>query len=518
MGIVIKGGFVFDPSQKIDGERMDIFIEEKIVEECKGKVINAKNFIVMPAGVDIHSHIAGSLENIARTFSPEYRGRKDPIKPIPEICNSYLKLGYTFINEPAVHMIKALHTVEEFKEIHSIDKSMLLLLGNDPYVIKLIENKEYALLETVIRFLLNFSGAYGVKAVNPGGVEAWKSGIFIDSIHDTVPGYDISPFEIIKGVERASSKLPHPLHLHMNNIGLPGNYETTLETLKSLKKAHISHIQFHSYGGDSWKNICSESYEIVKVLNRKKGITFDTGNVLFGNTITLTADSPWEYHLSKISKRKWINCDVEFSSGGGAVPYNYRRKSFVNSLQWSIGLELVLLSKKLDNISLTTDSPKCAPFLRYPEIIALLMSRDYRRSEIERLNKRYIKRALLEDMDRELSIYEISKITRYNPARAMGISKKGSLAVGCDGDVAIYEIKGEKPNDIIRGFSKVKYLIKGGEVVVKDGEIVSEGSSKLYRLHIEINEEDVKELKNGIENRYTISLENMKVAGGYAHG
>ena len=36
--------------------------------------------------------------------------------------------------------------------------------------------------------------------------------------------------------------LPHPLHLHCNNLGAPGNFTTTLETMKHLEgnRAHLA--------------------------------------------------------------------------------------------------------------------------------------------------------------------------------------------------------------------------------------------------------------------------------------
>ena len=44
--------------------------------------------------------------------------------------------------------------------------------------------------------------------------------------------------------------LPHPVHIHCNNLGHSGNYATTLDTMEIAAghRAHITHIQFHSYG------------------------------------------------------------------------------------------------------------------------------------------------------------------------------------------------------------------------------------------------------------------------------
>ncbi|MFQ6074474.1 MAG: amidohydrolase family protein, partial [Candidatus Bathyarchaeia archaeon] len=73
--LLIKNGFVYDPINKIDGEIMDIAMKDgKIVEKVEGnsvKVVDASGMIVMPGGVDIHSHIAGAKVNAGRMLRPE---------------------------------------------------------------------------------------------------------------------------------------------------------------------------------------------------------------------------------------------------------------------------------------------------------------------------------------------------------------------------------------------------------------------------------------------------------------
>lgn len=56
--IAIKNGFVYDPANRIDGERMDIFVRDgKIVEKVTGdfEQIDVSGMIVMAGGVDIHN-------------------------------------------------------------------------------------------------------------------------------------------------------------------------------------------------------------------------------------------------------------------------------------------------------------------------------------------------------------------------------------------------------------------------------------------------------------------------------
>ncbi len=57
--IVVRNGFVFDPANGIDGDRMDVFVRDgRIVEkvdEDTAKKIDALGMLVMAGGVDIHN-------------------------------------------------------------------------------------------------------------------------------------------------------------------------------------------------------------------------------------------------------------------------------------------------------------------------------------------------------------------------------------------------------------------------------------------------------------------------------
>ncbi|MBD3342523.1 MAG: amidohydrolase family protein, partial [Candidatus Lokiarchaeota archaeon] len=72
--LIIKNGTVYDPINGIEGEKKEIHIKNGlIVDKVNGdaKVINASGMVVMPGGVDIHSHIAGAKVNAGRAFRPD---------------------------------------------------------------------------------------------------------------------------------------------------------------------------------------------------------------------------------------------------------------------------------------------------------------------------------------------------------------------------------------------------------------------------------------------------------------
>ncbi|MEA3254807.1 MAG: formylmethanofuran dehydrogenase subunit A [Candidatus Altiarchaeota archaeon] len=527
--IIIKNGTVYDPVNNISGEKKDIFISKgKIVEEFKGKnarIIDASGKVVMPSGVDIHSHFAGGKVNMGRLFRPE-----DSIKRVFTAAGGlrsgsgfsvpstfitgylYAKMGYTFANEPAVPPLKARHTHEEFNDTPILDKTSLLLLGNNQQLIEYIAKGETDKCSSWVAWMLSMTKTYGVKAVNPGGTFAWGWKENVHSIHDEVPEFSVTPAEIIKTLVKANKdlNLPHPLHLHLNNLGIPGNYETAIDTLKFVEPLHITHLQFSSYGGDAWRTFSSGVDEIAKYINKARDVSVDVGQVVFGDTTTMTADSPFEYNLGTLNHLKWNNLDVEDETGGGIVPYIYKKKSGVNAVQWAIGLEIALYIKDPWKVFLSTDHPNAGSFTNYPKIIAWLMSRKYREETMGECSRWASERTTLASLDRELTLEEIAIMTRAGPARRLGL--EASLSKGSAADIAIYDIHPEEKNGrkIEKAFSSAAYTIKEGEIIVKDGEVLKGGVGKTYWVNPRID----KDLREDIDKRflyYTVNPENYGV-------
>ena len=166
-----------------------------------------------------------------------------------------------------------------------------------------------------------------------------------------MPGYNkVTPAKIIASLAQIVDQLglPHPLHLHCNNLGAPGNVATTLETMKVLEgpRAHMAHLQFHAYGGDDWHTMRSEAATLAEYFNAHPNLTADAGAILFGNAVTITADGPWQHLLYQLTGRKWGNLDVENETGCGIVPYTYKGSNLVNAVQWAVGLELLVAHQR----------------------------------------------------------------------------------------------------------------------------------------------------------------------------
>ena len=169
----------------------------------------------------------------------------------------YSLLGYTTVVEAAAPPLAARHVLSELRDTPMIDKAFLILMGNNQVLFELIRESGggvSAALKDAVAWWLEATGGYGVKLVNPGGVELYKqSGGHIDSLDDEVAGFGVTPRQVLEAIGGAVDELglPHPVHVHANNLGVPGNADTTLDTMRTLsgRQAHFAHVQFHSYGG-----------------------------------------------------------------------------------------------------------------------------------------------------------------------------------------------------------------------------------------------------------------------------
>ena len=490
----IAGGHVVDPAHGVDGVADVWIVDGKVVaapsdpEAKADRTIDARGFVVMAAGVDIHCHIAGPKVNAARKLRPEDAAGDAPTPRragmrsggggvVPSSFTTgarYAGLGYGTAVDAAIAPLGARATHHEFRDTPIIDKAFLVLMGNHHYVLERVRDGDADRLRAFVAWMLGATRALGVKVVNPGGIERWKQGHGTTSnLDDRVEHFDVTPREILLALARATDDLglPHPIHVHGLNLGLPGNSRTTLETMEALDghRAHLAHIQFHSYGGspDKLGGFDSQVAPLAAYLETHKNLSVDVGQVMFGPTVSMTADAAVGQYLHQVTGGKWYSHDTELETGCGVVPITYEDKNAVHALQWAIGLEWYLRVSDPWQVAMSTDHPNGGSFQAYPEIIALLMDRGHRADTLQHLPERVRARSGLADLPREYTLSEIAIITRAGPARQLGLRHKGHLGPGADGDVTIYSPDADRR----RMFQLPRYLIKGGVVVLDDGDL-----------------------------------------------
>lgn len=539
--VKLAGGTVYDPLHGVDGEVRDLWVRDgKIVNppehDLPDRTFDLSGLVVMPGGVDMHAHIAGPKVNVARKLRPEDRRDSPPFRRT-ELLRSgttgstpttfvtgylYAGLGYTTVFDAAIPPLGARHTHEEFHDTPVIDKGFFVLVGNNHYAMKQIAAGERERLRDFCGWLLNVTKGYALKVVNPGGVEVWKQGgSGMSKLDDIVPGFGVSPRQIVQGIASAADELnlPHSAHIHCNQLGMPGNWTTTLDTMKAVdgRRGHFTHIQFHSYGGgpDDQGTFCSKVQELAEYVNGHPNITVDVGQVLFGETTSMTGDGPLGHYLHRVTGRKWFNGETECEGGCGIVPITYKEKSLVNALQWAIGLEWYLLVSDPWRVAMSTDHPNGGSFVAYPEIIALLMSRDYRREQLKRLPERVKERCVLPQLEREYTLSEIAIVTRAGPAKMLGLSHKGHLGIGADADVTVYT----PGADIKAMFELPRYVFKAGELIVEHGEIRRVRYGPTVCVEPPFDPAAVGPIRDWFEESYTLRFANYSVTDDYlAHG
>jgi len=527
----IVNGKLYDPANGVDGEVRTVAIRDgRIVAEqeldATARTLDARGLLVLPGGVDLHSHIAGPKVNAARKLRPEDHRQAPPVHRTRTTRSgvmgsnpstfatgySYARLGYTTVFDAAVPPLGARHAHEELHDTPIIDKGFFVLMGNNEFILRCLGKGEAEKVRHFMAWLLAAAKGYAVKLVNPGGVEVWKqSGGNVKGLDDPVAPSGVTPRQIVVGLAQAVAELgvPHPVHVHANNLGVAGNWATTLDTMRALegRRAHFAHVQFHSYGGEPGALPTSRVRELIDYVDTHPNLSVDVGQVVFGDTTSMTGDGPLGYYLHGVTGRKWFNGDVELEEGCGIVPIRYKPGSRVHATQWAIGLEWLLLAKDPWRVVLSTDHPNGGSFLAYPHIVRLLMDREYRKATLRTVNAKALAKTTLPDLDREYTLSEVVIVTRAAPARLLGLSRKGHLGLGADADIAILS----PGSDWQQAFTAPRYVIKDGAVLVEDGEIRQDYEGRTFHIEPPWDPAILPELRKWFADFYTIEFENYPV-------
>jgi formylmethanofuran dehydrogenase subunit A len=523
----IAGGRVIDPAADRD-EISDVWMRDGRISAAPStdtqpdETYDAAGKVVMAGAIDIHSHIAGANVTTARLLLPEWH-RASAVRPAgTPLSNAgwptfetgcrYAAMGFTMVVEPAVAPHYALHAHLELADIPIIDKATLSILGNDDFLLRLLRDQENPdAVRDYVAWTLETTRAIGVKVVNAGGAAAFKANARQFSLDDVVPDYGVSSRAIVKALQHAVHDLgvPHPLHVHCNNLGLAGNAETALATIAAAEglPLHLAHLQFYGYGSEGERGFSSAAARVAEAVNRAKNVTVDVGQVMFGPTVTISSDVLRQFNArGQAHPNKWLIFDGD-ANGWGIVPYEYRADNFYNAVQWAVGLELFLLIDDPTRVFFTTDHPNGAPFTTYPEIFALLMSRDLRAEWIARLPPAAIELTTLLSIRREYSLGEIAAMTRAAPARLFGLKDRGHLGPGAVADVAVYSDGADRA----KMFAAAALVFKDGRLVVRDGKVMREHWGRALAVRSGYDSNIDRRLRDYYAERYGLAHDFMKV-------
>jgi len=478
---VLVGGTIHDPAHGRDGVVDDIWVEAgRIIarpSDASGFTrIDATGRFVMPGGVDLHSHVAGPKVNAGRRISPHLARRSPPAVPTIHSTGAlYAALGYTTVFDAAIATAAAGIAHLELADLPILDKGIYLLAADNADVLVALDRDDHDAVKRLIAEAVRTGAGWAVKVANPGGPAFWKHGRRGDhrDLDTPLPGMSLTGRTLLERLARAvqALRLPHPLHVHTANLGLPGNWRTLQETMRTFDgiPAHLAHVQFHSYtGGDlDADTFGSGVAPLVDHFNTHPELTLDVGQILFGDTVAMTGDSAAAEHLAHATGVPWMSHDLHLEGGCGVLPISYREKSLIHAWQWAIGLEWFLTAADPWRIVLSTDHPNGAHFTAYPQLMRLLGDAAFRREAFARLHPAVRKRSPLAGITREYTLQELCIITRAAPARIAGLPQKGHLGVGADADITIYRTDA----DLSRMFAMPAQVFKGGILVAEDGEL-----------------------------------------------
>jgi formylmethanofuran dehydrogenase subunit A len=506
----LRGGHVVDPAHGVDDVR-DVCIEAgRIVAALPddAPVLDASGLVVMAGAVDIHSHLAGPKVGAARRLTPG----EGPVPTAPETGHLYAQLGYTTAFDAAVPFSGARHAHLELADLPIVDKGFYVVLGSDDLLLRSLDAGEDEQAAHALAWAVSAARAYAVKVVDPGGLAHWRARRAPIGLDDTVPGYRLTPRRILTKIAALvdALALPHPMHLHCNNLGVAGNAATTLATLEALDghRAHLAHLQFHCYGGAPGGRPTSQAAAVAEALDRRANVSADVGQVLFGAALVMTADAGAAERLHDLTGRRWVDADLELGAGCGVLPFEYRERNVVHATQFVAGLELMLLAKDPWRLVLSTDHPNGGTFLSYPRLVRLLMDRSFRDAQLARLPAAAREgTALADGLAREYSLSEIAIVTRAGPARLLGLASKGHLGVGADADLALYAPGADRE----AMFSAPRFVFKAGLLVAGSGRIRQETEGRTLHQRPPHDPAVERHVRAVLEDASALSLEDFVV-------
>lgn len=499
MILELKNGRVYDPVNGVNGERRSLYIRNgrlcRPPRRPADQSRDLRGLVVMPGGIDAHTHLVGGKTNIGRILmhedhrdhavaaGPLTRPGSGAILPSAALAGyRYAALGYTACFEPAMLPANARLAHLEFADVPIIDKGCYVMLGNDDVYLKTLAGarRPGRAVADYVAWMVAATRARAVKIVNPGGINAFKYNQRKLDLDEANRGYGLTPRYILTELARAVAELglPHPLHIHGCNLGAANSAATTLATITALEgiPAHLTHLQFHAYGKEGKRGFSPAGDRLAEAVNATQGLSIDVGQIMFGNTLTASGDTMHQYAAREHARpRRMVCMDLECEAGCGVLPFRYREASFVNALQWAIGLQLYLLIDDPWRIFMTTDHPNGAPFTAYPRLIRLLMDRDFRAEQLAAIHPEAAAMSGLKGLAREYSLYEIAIITRAGPARGLGLTDRGHLGPGALADVVVY-----RPHkNYERMFSEPEYVYKNGRLVARRGRILAVPAGEL---------------------------------------
>lgn len=536
--LLVKNGIVYDPVNHIEGEVKDILIESgKIVSKFSNDVdvqeIDASGKTVVPAALDIHTHVASQQLNWARLIGTHNKQFLSYWKglTLEHIARSYLANGFTFVLEANVYPSLSKHTIFDLTRIPVLDSAFLLNISNFwPLELEF----QRGLVEdgaAVLSYLLKEVKAFGIKAYNPFESENWNWKLERENLNEKGRLYNFSPMDVyinlLKFVEDLG--LPHSLHTHVegyeSDIGKT-NLNELLEKINGLGLSskgsrtqifHLAHASSYAKDGDN--------SGLIDFYNTHQNYDLDLGFIGFNSVNPLvTSDRRLINNLTKeTNSYQVVRFATEFEGDLFASLRKFEKQNYNHCNIWANAYELALKIKNKWQLQLSINYPNYADVLDIPEIASLLLSNSARKDYMSDMNKEFLKKHSLVSEDQSLSFQDLITITRASPAKSLGISHiKGSLNEGNDGDLNIIDLNPlemnlEKDYKQTRdSLSHIEYVIKAGRIIKSKDQFDLTEKGHILWASGKVKKDDVKLLfkrkKEFFEKYYSLFIKSYSTS------
>ncbi|MFW9866427.1 MAG: amidohydrolase family protein [Candidatus Thorarchaeota archaeon] len=521
--LIIKNGLVYDPINNINGEKKDILIESgTIVDSFTNnkdiKEINANGKTVIPSAIDIHTHVASQQVNWVRLlglnnaqFNEIWHGLT-----LDKIARDYVSMGYSFILEANTFPSLAKQTVFNFQQLPVLDKGMLLNISNMWPLELEFQRGKVEDMAVFLSDLLSKTYGFGFKVYNPFECEQWNLKELREDLAQQGRLYNFTALNVYENTVKCVELLglPHSAHIHIegyeNEIGKE-NLFSVLNKIKSLNVGsnpktslalkreqilHVAHVNTYAIDGNN--------EEIIKFFNENQNFGMDLSFVGFNQLNPLiTSDRRVINSMLTMdsidSSKKLITSAVEFEGDLFASLRALSKDNYKDCTLWANALDIVLNIKNKQQISFSLNFPNYANLTDIPEITTWLVSKKARNRFMEGMNKDFLKDNTLQNNEETLNFSEFIIITRTAPAKSLGLgSIKGNLGVGADGDLNVLDVNfnevdiSENPDILKSALNNLEYVIKSGEIVKKQNELVLDNHGCIFwaKGKVDLKEKD----------------------------
>ena len=531
--LIVKNGTVFDPMNKIEGEKKDILIEKgKIVEKFSNqsaiKEIDASNKTVIPAAIDIHSHIASQELNWVRLLGSNDKLFQNTWKglTLTNIAEQYIKNGYTFVLDANIFPSMVKHAIFNLTNLPVIDSGFLLNVSN-LWPLELEFQKGMVKQASIfLSDLLSISKGFGLKVYNPFESENWNYQKTREDLNQGGRLYNFKPIDIYENLTKYAEYLaiPHSIHAHVEgyeNLEGQKNLMTVLNKIKSLglDSKHDTNYErsqiFHLAHASSY-NVDGNNTELIQFFNDNINFDLDLGFIGFDPVNPLITNDRILINSLQESdpKYKIIRSAVELEGDTYATLRKFDKKNKVHCNLWKNAVELALTIKNKWQIQLSCNFPNYSKISNIPKIATWLMSQKAREEFSSGFN--------IESHKGSLTFNEFVIISRSSPGKSLGLGTyKGNLGIGADGDINILNLKLAKL-DIENNYQvlekeleNIEYVIKGGKIIKNGDNIDLNSNGKIFWASGKVEEgEDkfvISKKRDYYQKYYSIFYDTLKV-------